>query len=163
MSLAGEIARYFAAERSGAWVFIAIGIISIVMPLLWIYRDGGMLAKGFAIPVVLIGVVQVIVGGTVALRTPSQVAEINARIKSDLPALKLDESQRMTKVMRAFQTFKIIEVVSIVAGLLGCLAIAQPFWLGLAMGLLVQGSLMLPADIVAERRGAEYQLALAVS
>lgn len=160
MSLADEIARYFAAERSGAWVFIAVGVLAIVVPLLFILRDGGSLAKGFAVPVVIIGIIQVIVGATVALRTPSHLAGIDARLASDAAGLKRDEAARMTKVMSGFKTFKIVEVVFIAAGLAGCLFVSQPFWLGIAMGMLIQGALMLPADIVAERRGAVYQEAL---
>ena len=82
----------------------------------------------------LVGAIQLVVGGSVYLRTPAQRAVL--------------EVQALTEPAR----FK--------AGLAVTLTVGQPFWLGIGMGMLVQGALMLPADITAERRGAIYQAAV---
>ena len=59
--------------------------------------------------------------------------------------------------MKNFNTYKWIEVAFVVSGLLLILFFKnKEFVLGIGVGLLLQGALMLSADIFAERRGTTY-------
>jgi hypothetical protein len=67
----------------------------------------------------------------------------------------------MRAVSRSFATYKAIEVAFIVVGL--ALALRRRggrFWRGFGLGMLVQGALMLPADLLAEDRAADYVRAI---
>lgn len=63
----------------------------------------------------------------------------------------------MNTVMKNFLLYKKMEVAFVVIRLLLIFfAPTSEFWLGIGVGILLQGALMLTADIFAERRGKEY-------
>lgn len=152
-----HIDTYFNAESRESWVFIAMGIIAIAFAAYTLWRFGDLIFKGMAIPLILIGLIQLVVGGSILLRTEKQVADWKTLYQRDVGAFKQAEIPRMEKVMRDFRNYKILEVAFIVIGLLLVLLVAgEPFWVGIGLGMLVQGALMLPADIFAEKRGSIY-------
>jgi hypothetical protein len=155
------IDAYFQAERAESLVFAAFGIVAISASVYLLWRYGDAMSKGLAIALVLVGLIQITVGGTVYLRTPGQVVALKAQYNQDPGRFKAEETARMSNVMTNFKVYKIIEVGFILVGLAVTLIVGHPFWLGLGMGMLVQGALMLPADITAERRGTIYQSAIA--
>jgi hypothetical protein len=105
--------------------------------------------------------IQLSVSGGVYVLTPAQVSALAVQVKSDSKRFKADETTRMSTVMANFKSYKIIEVAFILIGLAVTLAVSQPFWLGIGMAMLIQGALMLPADITAEQCGAVYNAAIA--
>ncbi len=151
---------YFRAEQAESLLFAAFGILAIGLSAYLLWRHGDALSKGLAIPLVLVGLIQLTVGGTVYLRTPGQLAALAAQHRTEPARFRAEETARMAKVMANFTTYKWIEVAFIVTGLAVTLFVSQPFWLGIGMGMLVQGALMLPADITAAQRGAVYQAAV---
>ena len=154
------IETYFQAEQAESLLFAAIGIVALAASAYLLWRYGDALSKGLAIPLVVVGLIQLGVGGGVYLRTPAQMSDLKAQAAKDPARFKAEETTRMATVMANFQTYKIIEVAFILIGLAITLLVPQPFWLGIGMGLLIQGALMLPADITAEHRGAVYQAAV---
>jgi hypothetical protein len=63
----------------------------------------------------------------------------------------------METVNKNFRLYKMIEIGFIGIGVVGVvLWSAHDFWLGIALGMLVQGALMLPADLLAEKRALHY-------
>jgi hypothetical protein len=63
----------------------------------------------------------------------------------------------MDTVMKNFSLYKKVEVAFVVIGLLFIfLAPSKEFWLEIGTGMLLQGALMLTADIFEERRGTTY-------
>ena len=67
----------------------------------------------------------------------------------------------MKSVRAGFLVYKVVEVAFIAIGLM--LAFARGlhrFWRGLGLGMLVQGALMLPADLLAEERADTYLVQL---
>jgi hypothetical protein len=152
---------YFEGERAEAVLIFMMGVAAIGLSLVLLSRYGGPLIRGLTIPLMLVGLIQLVVGGTVFTRTPAQAAALSQQLKSAPQAYRAAETARMATVMKSFTTYKIIEVVFIVVGLLGTLFVTQSLWLGIAMGMLVQGAVMLPLDIVAEGRGRDYLAAIA--
>jgi hypothetical protein len=63
----------------------------------------------------------------------------------------------MITVMNNFRLYKWVEIGFVVSGLLLIIFNVPGFLQGIAVGLLLQGSIMLSLDIVAERRGVSYQ------
>jgi hypothetical protein len=150
------IDTYFQAERAESLLFAAFGIVALIVSAYLLWRYGDAMSKGLAIPLVSVGLIQLGVGGGVYLRTSDQVSALAAQYQKAPQQFKTDETARMSAVMANFKTYKIIEVGFILIGLAVTLAVSHPFWLGIGMAMLIQGALMLPADITAEQRGAMY-------
>jgi len=152
------IKTYFTAEKSESLIFMAIGIITISFSAYVLFKWSDSFYKGFAIPVILIGLVQLVVGSIVYFRTDKQAQNLEALYQKDKVTFAKAEIPRMETVMKNFSLYKKVEVAFIVIGLLLIfLAPSKEFWLGIGVGMLLQGALMLTADIFAERRGTTYQ------
>lgn len=151
------IKSYFSAEKNESLIFIAFGILTIGFSLYAVLKWGDSFYKGFAVPAVLIGCIQLVVGSTVYFRTDGQTLELETLYQQDRAAFENAETPRMETVMKNFSLYKKVEVAFVLVGLLLILFVSsREFWLGVGVGMLLQGALMLTADIFAERRGAEY-------
>ncbi|MFM8465409.1 MAG: hypothetical protein ACKOA0_15190, partial [Burkholderiaceae bacterium] len=67
-----DLQRYFSAEKSESLLFVAVGILAIGLAV-WLLQDGHRL-RSAAFPLIAIALIQLVVGGTVFLRTDGQVA-----------------------------------------------------------------------------------------
>jgi hypothetical protein len=150
------INTYFEGERAGGLLVLVIGLLGWIMATLLLNRGGGGLARGLAIPLVIIGLIQVIVGAALLARTNAQVASLTDQVRQDVAGFKAAESARMTKVMSGFKLYKWLEIAFIVAGLSGALILTDGLWRGLALGLLGQGAIMLAFDVFAQARATVY-------
>jgi hypothetical protein len=151
------IRTYFTAEKNESLIFIVLGILTIGFSIYAILTWGDNFYRGFAVPASLIGIIQLVVGGTVYFRTDKQLAQAEALLQQSKEAFVQSETSRMDTVMKNFALYKKIEVAFVIIGLLLVfLAPSKEFWLGVGVGMLLQGALMLTADIFAERRGEQY-------
>lgn len=151
------IKTYFAAEKNESLIFIAFGILTIGFSVYAWLKWGETFYKGFAVPAILIGIIQLVVGGTVYFRTQGQVRALETLYQQDKNAFARAEIPRMATVMKNFSLYKKIETAFVIIGvLLIFLFPSREFWLGIGVGMLLQGALMLTADVFAERRGQEY-------
>jgi hypothetical protein len=151
------IAHYFRAERAESYVFIAIGVAAILLAVFswWQWRDA--IWRGLAIPLIGVGLIQVVVGSTVLTRAQTQITTLTTQAMSDRAQFRSDEGVRMKKVNDNFVVYRWIEIAFVVAGLALILTMRhREFLLGLGIGLLLQGAIMLALDQFAERRGAVY-------
>jgi hypothetical protein len=156
------IKTYFNAEKNESMIFIAFGVLTIGFSVYAMFKWGDSFYKGFAAPAILIGIIQLVVGGTVYSRTNNQISRLEMLYHQDKIAFRKAETSRMATVMKNFAIYKKVEVAFIVVGLLLIfLAPSKEFWLGVGVGMLLQGTLMLTADIFAERRGSTYKEAVA--
>jgi hypothetical protein len=151
------IKTYFTVEKNESLIFMAFGILTIGFSVYAMLKWGDSFYRGFAVPAILIGVIQIVVGGTVYFRTDKQILQLETLYQQNKTAFAKAETPRMETVMKNFSLYKKVEVAFVVIGLLLIfLAPTREFWLGIGMGMLLQGALMLTADIFAERRGREY-------
>jgi hypothetical protein len=98
-----------------------------------------------------------VVGGTVYLRADGQVAALMAQLVSAPTAYQAAEVARMEAVMRSFALYKVIELALFAAGVVLTYVFRQREMLyAVGVGLVVQSSLMLVADLFAEKRGDTY-------
>ncbi|MCU0435520.1 MAG: hypothetical protein MUC87_18825 [Bacteroidia bacterium] len=149
--------NYFRAEKAEALLFLAAGVISIAVACWAFFISKEKFYVGLAIPVVLVGLIQLVVGGTVFFRTSQQVNELAALFGNNQAEFVRAETVRMIQVMNNFTIYKWVEIAFVLAGAVMLVMRVQNFWQGLALGLLMQGALMLSLDIFAERRGERYQ------
>ena len=154
-----EIASYFLAEKYESLIFVIIGVAAIAFSV-WLWTSASSFAatfKAMSYPLVIIGLIQIVVGGTVYWRSDTQIATYSAQVQSAASAYKADEIKRMEVVNKNFTLYKWIEVALLL------LAIATTFlvsrnsaWYASAIGLIIQAAVMLVADLFAEHRAYHY-------
>jgi hypothetical protein len=157
------VTTYFTEEKIESILFIIIGITSICLALIFWLIIKYSFYKGLAFPFLLIGLIQVIVGTTVYNRAPRDIIKVEQIIKYDPQKIQTEELPRMDSVMKKFTFYKWIEILMILTGIVLFILFynsSQTFWKGLGLGLIIQAGLMLPLDIVAEKRGQTYTKSL---
>ncbi|MCO5123435.1 MAG: hypothetical protein M9915_06800 [Rhizobacter sp.] len=152
-----QLQAYFADERTESLVFMAFGLVAVLLAALTLWRVRDPLFRGMAVPVLVVGLIQLGVGYVIHARTDAQVAALSAQLQNEPAAFKAQELARMKTVRTSFAVYKGIEGTFIIVGLgLALMRNARRFWRGFGLGMLLQGALMLPADLIAEDRAAEY-------
>lgn len=154
-----EMTQYFAGEKQESLLFMAVGLIAIGVAV-WLWANGHRL-RFMAVPLVVIALMQLVVGGTIYLRTDAQVQSLTAQSQSAPAQFKQDEVSRMQTVMKNFNLYKTVEMVLLVLGV-GLIAFLQRFDVaaGVGAGLVLQASFTLALDMFAEARGQDYIVAL---
>ena len=157
------IYKYFIAEKQESLLFVIIGVVAILLAFIfWFFiKSNPSFYKGVAIPLMVLGLIQCVVGYTVYSRTDKQKAVIAYNIGMEpVSYIKHTELLRMKKVMKSFVIYRWLEIAFIVAGLvLVFLFKSNPdksFWFGLGLTLTIQAAIMLGADYFAEQRGEVY-------
>ena len=150
-----ELAKYFTAERQGSFLLVALALASLgFAAFLWFTRSAFL---AMAWPIVVLGVFQVVVGVTVALRAPGQVASLEQGLRISPAATGSAESQRISRINRNFRIVKVVEVVVIVLGLLLAVLLPHPSTgAAVGLGLLVEGAVLLAFDAFAHQRALVY-------
>ena len=147
--------QYFAAEKRESMVFMGVGLVAFAAGY-FLLRDGGVF-RSAAYPLIIVAIIQLIVGSTIYFRTDGQVETLSAQLASEPQAYRTDETARMVRVMSSFRLYKILEIVLIIVALFLLAVFRLPSSaVGIGAGLLLQASIMLVADIVAENRGQLY-------
>ena len=150
-----NLSSYFVGEKQESVIFIAVSLLAIGLSV-WLWMNGHRL-KSMAYPLVVIGLMQMVVGGTVYFRTDAQVSTLSAQLQLNPAALKAEETTRMQTVMNSFSIYKAIEMLLLLVGV-GMIAFLQRHDMaaGIGVGLVLQAAFTLALDIFAEARGADY-------
>lgn len=157
--MSNHLSSYFNAEKQESLIFMAIGLVAIGMSA-WLWMNGHRL-KSMAYPLVAIALLQIAVGGSIYLRTDTQLSALNKQLQTNPAALKTEETTRMKTVMKHFSIYKAIEMMLLIVGV-GMIAFLQRYDMaaGIGIGLVFQAALTLMLDIFAETRGSDYLFAL---
>lgn len=157
------IYRYFMAEKQESLLFLIVGIIAISLAVVfWFFiKANPSFYKGAALPLLAIGIIQLVVGYSVYSRTDKQKSDIAYNVGIEPVAyVKQTELPRMKTVMKNFIIYRWVEIAFIITGLvlifLFKLNAGKTFWYGFGIALAIQAVIMLGADYFAEKRGKEY-------
>jgi len=156
-----KMQTYFLAEKSESVIFMLVGVVAITGALVGIFYLKKPMWSGMAIPLIFIALIQITVGATVYFRTDKQLKNLIETYKLEPKKYAKEELSRMQDVNRSFDIYKYVEIALLVVGL-GILlwelflAKDKPFWLGIGIGLALQSSTMLIADLFAESRADIY-------
>ena len=155
-----DVEAYFNGEKQESLLFMIIGVMAIVAAAVLFFYLKHHWAKGAAIPVLLIGIIQLVVGYSVFARSDEQRKDIVYKMDMNTDALAKEEVPRMEKVMKNFVVYRYTEIGLLLAGaMLFVFFRSNPdkqLWMGLGAGLALQAAIMLLADGLAERRGLTY-------
>jgi drug/metabolite transporter (DMT)-like permease len=157
------IYRYFTGEKQESLLFLIVGIIAVLLAVIcWFFiKSNPNFFKGAAVPLLAIGLIQMVVGYSVYSRTDKQKATIAYNIGMEpVNYVKQTELPRMKTVMKNFVIYRWVEIAFIIAGLILIFLFKsnpdKSFWFGLGIALAIQAVIMLGADYFAEQRGKIY-------
>lgn len=149
---------YFQAEKKESMLFLAIGILACWVGAALFMEAAAPFYIGLAIPLLAVGILQIIVGTTVTRRTDQQLDDLERLLEESPDQFGSTEAPRMAKVMHNFVIIRWVEIAFIVIGALLFAWQRELFFSkGLGLGLFGQGIIMLLADYFAEKRGRTYQ------
>ena len=161
------IYKYFIAEKQESLLFLIVGIAAVLLAVVfWFFiKSNPSFFKGAAIPLLAIGLIQVVVGYSVYSRTDKQKADIAYNIGMDpVNYVKQTELPRMKTVMKSFVIYRWVEIAFIIAGFVLIFLfrtnVDKTFWYGFGVALAIQAVIMLGTDYFAEQRGKIYVTAL---
>jgi len=100
------IKTYFTAEKNESLIFIMFGILTIGFSVYALLKWGDVFYRGFAVPATLIGIIQIVVGSTVYIRTDKQLHELETHYQQDKAAFAKAETPRMDAVIKNFSIYK---------------------------------------------------------
>jgi hypothetical protein len=159
-----DIEKYFMAEKQIGLIFFIIGIVAVALAIVCYFVLRTSFYKGAAIPLLLIGSIQLIIGLAVFQRSDGDRKRNVYAFDMDPQQLKEKELPRMQKVTNSFIIYKSVELLLIVAALVLIIVYRnkpdKAFWVGLGIALLIQALLMLGADHFAEKRAKKYTAGL---
>ncbi len=155
-----DIEKYFMAEKQESLVFLVFGIVAVLLALAFFFIQKTNFYKGAAIPLLLVGIIQIVVGISVYKRSDEDRIRNVYAYDMNTDQLKNTELPRMKGVNRNFVIYRYTEIVLAIIGA-GLLFYYRPdpsksFWYGLGLTLMIQGLVMLGADYFAEKRALEY-------
>lgn len=155
-----DIEKYFLAEKQIGLIFFIIGIIAIVLALVCFFVLRTNFYKGAAIPLLLVGLIELVVGFSIFKRSDGDRVRNVYAFDMNPQELKEKELPRMQKATRSFAIFKSVEIVLLIAAFILIIVYRskpdKTFWVGLGIALAIQAFLMLGADIFAEKRAKAY-------
>ena len=149
-------------------MFLIIGIIAIICVLIFVLFLKNNFWRGAAVPLIIVGLIQCIVGFTVYNRSDKDRASNVYAFDMNLQQLKQKELPRMKAVNKNFVFYKWIEIILIMVGLFLIFRFknnatyndtwsGNAFWDGLGISLTIQSLLMLGADYFAAKRALIYK------
>ncbi len=152
-----NIRNYFNAEKQESILFVLVGITAIAFALYFLFFQKESLYKGMAYPLIAVALLQILVGGSVWIRSPKDLERVEQFVRSSSEQIEKAEIPRMKVVMKNFIVYRYVEIGLLIFGLLAMFYFGNNLFLkGIGIGLFSQSALMLSLDFFAERRGADY-------
>lgn len=155
ISTQDPLLHYFTGEKAGALVCLSLGVVAILFSI-WVWRSHATF-RVMAIPIGLVGLIQLAIGAGLWARTDKQVTTLQAGLTAAPVAARQTELSRMERVNASFRVIEAIEAVLILTGLALALAFrGRQTLTAVGMGILLQSSVMLVFDLFAEHRAHIY-------
>jgi uncharacterized membrane protein HdeD (DUF308 family) len=155
-----DIEKYFFAEKQESLLFLIIGIMAILLAITFFFFLKNNFYKGAAIPLLLVGLIQLIAGYAVYARSDEQRIDNVYAFDMNPNKLKNEELPRMRTVNKNFKIYRWTEIILLVvaAALLFYYKgnAAKAFLFGIGITLAIQSALMSGADFFAEQRAKVY-------
>lgn len=162
-----DIEKYFIAEKQESILFFSIGIIAILTALFFIFYFKNNLFRGLAIPLILIGILQCIVGFTVYTRSDADRVKMVYAYDMNPSTFKEKELPRMETVNKSFVIYRWSEIalffigISIFFKYRNNYSIIESwngnaFIYGIGIAIAIQAVICLGTDYFAEKRANIY-------
>ncbi len=161
--MAEDMHAYFHGEKWEGPFFFGTGLAAGAVGAVLVTRDDD-LARGAAYPVFAVGLLQLIVGSALFLKTDAQVAALDQQLATDPAGFKKSETARMAGVNTRFIGVLLFEAAMIAGGATTAIVAAQDGCCrtlqGVGLGLAGQGAVSLSLELFATVRGRDYATSL---
>lgn len=158
-----EARTYFQAEKRGTAGFMFVGASSLVGSAFLAFGTSDDTAHGAAIPISVIGLAQMLVGGIVFFRTDRQLAKLEEQIRTDPNGYVTEELPRIERVNAMFGIYQLVELglIAVGGGLAAYGTAADTPWVeGVGYGLALQALVVFIGDTLAHQRAGRYESAI---
>ncbi len=163
-----DIEKYFIAEKQEALLFLIVGIAAIATAVGLIIFCKTNFWRGFAMPLIVLGLIQAIVGFTIYKRSDADRVRVVYARDMNPSELKNKELPKMETVNKNFIVYKWFEIALILTALFLVFKFkanavcenswkGNAFWYGLGIALFIQAAFGLGADYFAAKRGKIYE------
>lgn len=157
-----RLTRYFEGEQRTGVFAAGFGLLSVGAGI-GVWATGGRLERGAAVPLWVMGTLQLALGLALSLRTPHQVKRLDAQLTGAPGDFASAERERMHRVNSRWWLYRAVEVSAafsgiLVAGVGGATDTSAAVGVGFA--LVGEALVMLLIDHFAEARAGEYESAL---
>lgn len=151
------ITQYFGEEKRESIYFVCIGFIACSFSLFYLLLRKEPHSNGIAYAFVSIGLIQLVVGITVYLKSDLDTVRVMHYVEKEIKSIQDHEIPRMLLIMKYFVIYRWVEIALIIIGFL-LVFIFEPKTMGngLGIGLVIQTTVMLVLDYNAEKRGKSY-------
>jgi hypothetical protein len=156
-----DLRRFFEDDKQHSLLLFGVGVTAMLAGGALALRPG--LTRAAAIPILGVGLGQAAVGGGIYLRTDAQVAELEAKLATDPAAAREAEYKRMTRLHIQYRLIQAAEAAMILGGATALIIGARrgsATLKGVGLGILIQGAVTLPLDLIADRGGERYRKSL---
>jgi hypothetical protein len=151
------VTHYFEYEKKESVFFVVIGFLACLISFYYLIIKHEPYFNGISYAFISIGLIQLVVGTSIYLKSDIDSVRINHYIQKELDIIKEQEIPRMKMVMKNFVIYRWVEITLIVVGFfLVYYFTAKTIGKGIGLGLLIQSSIMLFLDYFAEKRGKIY-------
>ena len=138
-----HIQNYYISERNGSAMATTAGVIFLIISfLLWRFSDAGSISKGIAYSLLGAGLFFTVAGIAVLIHNRNKITEVRSIKAPADTSLQQSEIKRMNKVINSSYIIPLIIFSALlIIGLLLILLTRQEVWKGVAIGLLITGTL----------------------
>lgn len=155
-----DIEKYFVAEKQAGLVLFVIGIAALVLAALCFFVLRTNFYKGAAIPLMLIGTLQLFLGFSHYRKSDEERKQNVYAYDMNPQELKARELPRMQGAVKSIAVFKWGAAVLVLIGaVLVMLYRSHPdktLWVGLGAALAMQALIMYVAEYMAEGKAQQY-------
>ena len=150
-----ELTAYFAAEKQGGLLLVAMAAASIALAVYLFVTKSAFSVMAW--PLLVFGGLELVIGAAVAGRAASQTAELEAGLRTTRVQTITSEVERMARVNATFVLVKRVEVALIALSVVFILVRPAPATLGaVGLGILLQCAALLVFDTFAHHRAVHY-------
>ena len=164
-----DIEKYFNAEKNAGFQLVIIGFAGLIAAAVFFFVMKPQTFLGAAIPAGLLGIIQVMVGYNIYIRSDKQRIDIAYKYDLNPVALKTQEVPRMEQVLKNFPVYTWVERTLLLASLFlifyfgkgealpdESLRNSAAFWVGFGWSLAIESIALLIIDHFGESRGRIY-------
>jgi hypothetical protein len=155
-----RLMAYFGAEKSGGLIAFLIGVSALSFSF-YLYKYGSTY-KGMVYPLVFFGLIETVVGGGLFLKSDKDIARLLPIYAHSAQEFKSIEGLRMETVMQRFKMIKAVWLILLLGGAMsGFYFFRNNLVFSICLGVILQTSVLLVYDMIAEKRADEYLQSIA--
>lgn len=148
---------YFRGEKAIAYYSIPVGILMLILAfLIWKVHWSNHLLQGLFYPLVIIGLAAIGLGIGIKVKSEKDIVRLTSAYEVNQQETLAEESKRMEKVNANWIRIKAVWAILLVIGVLIIFLVNRDMWTGVALGLLLFGTLGFVVDTIAEKRAVIY-------